>query len=106
VQELLVQELLVQEQNRLAAPGLPVAVRTSLKKMVRVLDSEVRRLQKQIKEHIDQQPGQKADKELLLSIPGIGETTAHELLGEMPDVTQFASAQAMAAYAGLAPLPG
>jgi len=98
-----VQELVVQEQNRLAAPGLPSVVRTSLKKSSRFLAAEVKRLQKQIKEHIDRQPGLKADQELLLSIPGIGETTAHELLGEMPDVTQFVSAQAMAAYAGLAP---
>ena len=98
-----VQEFVVQEQNRLGAPGLPMAVRTSLKKSIRFLEAEVQRLQKQIKEHIDNHPGLKADQELLLSIPGIGETTAHELLGEMPDVTQFASAQAMAAYAGLCP---
>jgi len=98
-----VQELVVQEQNRLSVPGLPSAVRASLKKSIRFLEAEVKRLQKQIQEHIDQHPGLKADKELLLSIPGIGETTAHELLGEMPDVRQFASAQAMAAYAGLCP---
>lgn len=98
-----VQELVVQEQNRLAVPGLPAQVHTSLKKMLRVLEAEVHRLQKQIKEHVENHPGLKADKELLLSIPGIGETTAHELLGEMPDVKQFASAQSMAAYAGLAP---
>lgn len=98
-----VQELVVQEQNRLSAPGLPAQVRTSLKKMIRVLEREVQHLQQQIKAHIEKHPGLKADKELLLSIPGIGETTAHELLGEMPDVRQFASSQAMAAYAGLCP---
>lgn len=79
-----IQEFVVQEQNRLSAPGLPVAVRTSLQKSLRFLEAEVQRLQKQIEEHIDNHPGLKADKELLLSIPGIGETTAHELLGEMP----------------------
>ena len=98
-----VQALVVQEQNRLAAPSLPGAVRTSLKKSIRFLEAEVKCLQKQIKEHSNKHSGLKADKELLLSIPGIGETTAHELLGEMPDVTQFASSQAMAAYAGLCP---
>lgn len=98
-----VQESLVQEQNRLASPGLPAEVRTSLQKSIRFLEAEVKRLQKQIKEHSDGHPRLKADRELLLSIPGIGETTAHELLGEMPDVEQFASAQAMAAYAGLCP---
>jgi len=98
-----VQELVVQEQNRLSAPGLPAEVRTSLQKSLRFLEAEVKRLQQQIKEHTNNHPGLKADKELLLSIPGIGETTAHELLGEMPDVQQFASAQAVAAYAGLCP---
>jgi len=98
-----VQGLVVQEQNRLQAPGLPQLVRTSLRKSIGFLKAEVKRLQKHIQQHIDNYPGLKADKELLLSIPGIGETTAHELLGEMPDVTQFASAQAMAAYAGLCP---
>jgi transposase len=98
-----VQELVVQEQNRLSSPGLPVTVRKSLQKSIRFLEAEVKRLQKHIKDHIDQHPGLKADKELLLSIPGIGETTAHELLGEMPDVTQFSCAQSVAAYAGLCP---
>ena len=98
-----VQEALVQEQNRLGAPRLPTEVVTSLKKSIRFLEAEVKRLQKQIKDHIDNYPDLKADKELLLSIPGIGETTAHELLAEMPDVREFSSAQTMAAYAGLAP---
>lgn len=105
LQELVVQELVVQEQNRLAAPGLPVEVRASLKKKksIRFLEAQVKRLQQHIKEHIDNYPGLKADKQLLLSIPGIGETTAHELLGEMPDVTQFSCAQSVATYAGLCP---
>lgn len=98
-----VQETLVQEQNRLGAPGLPKEVVISLKKSIRFLEAEVKRLQQQIKDHIDNHPDLKADKELLLSIPGIGDTTAHELLAEMPDVREFASAQTMAAYAGLAP---
>lgn len=98
-----VQELVVQEQNRLSAPGLPVEVRTSLKKSIRFLEAEVKRLQQQIKKHTDSHPGLKADKQLLLSIPGVGESTAHELLAELPDVTQFSSAQAAAAYAGLCP---
>jgi transposase len=33
-----VQELVVQEQNRLSVPGLPSAVRTSLKKSIRFLE--------------------------------------------------------------------
>lgn len=98
-----VQELLVQEQNRLGQPGLPSVVRASLKKSIRFLEKEAEHLRRQIKEHTDTHSGLKADKELLLSIPGIGETTAHELLAQMPDVKEFSCAQSMAAYAGLAP---
>ncbi len=98
-----VQELLVQEQNRLEQPGLPGVVQGSLRKSVRFLEKEVKHLRRQIKDHTANHSGLKADKELLLSIPGIGETTAHELLAEMPDVKEFSCAQSMAAYAGLAP---
>ena len=40
---------------------------------------------------------------LLTSIPGIGDTTAAHLLAQLPDVSLFADAQALAAYAGLNP---
>ena len=40
---------------------------------------------------------------MLTSLPGIGQKTAEWLLGELPDVALFAQAEALAAYAGLAP---
>ena len=98
-----VQELLLAEHNRLAQPGVPQPVQASLSHSITFLEAEVARLEQQIKEHINQHPGLKADKKLLLSIPGIGEATAHTILAELPDVTQFSSAQAAAAYAGLCP---
>ncbi|MBA3814849.1 MAG: IS110 family transposase [Alphaproteobacteria bacterium] len=41
--------------------------------------------------------------ELLMSIPGIAETTALKLLGELPDLSTFKCAKQLAAYAGLNP---
>lgn len=94
---------LVQEKNRLQTPGLlPVIVR-SLKQSVRFLEQQIASLEQQIRDHIDQTPSLKEDRHLLLSIPGIGETTAAEILAELPDVTQFACSQDAAAYAGLNP---
>lgn len=61
------------------------------------------RLHQQVQEHIDQHPSLKADKELLLSIPGVGESTAYWLLAELPEVQQFSCAQEAAAFAGLNP---
>jgi transposase len=40
---------------------------------------------------------------LLTSIPGIGETTAARILGEMPNITEFRDVKAVAAFAGLSP---
>lgn len=41
--------------------------------------------------------------ELLMSIPGIAETTALKLLGELPDLSTFNCAKQLAVYAGLNP---
>lgn len=40
---------------------------------------------------------------LLMSIPGIGKTTALHLLGELPDLSTFKCAKQLAAFAGLNP---
>jgi transposase len=98
-----VQDLLVQEKNRLQAPAQPKAVLTSLKGTVRFLEKEIERLKKQIREHFKSHDELKRDAQLLQSIPGIGELTAWDILAELPDVEQFDSAQAVAAYAGLSP---
>ena len=42
-------------------------------------------------------------RDLLKSIVGIGEKTANALLGELPDLSCFASSQELVAYAGLSP---
>ena len=40
---------------------------------------------------------------LLRSIPGIGEATSFNLLGELPDLSTFKCAKQLAAFAGLNP---
>ena len=94
---------LIAEKNRLSNPGLPKEILASLKKHIRYLEKEITLQEKQVVAHIKNAPTLKADKELLLSIPGIGETTAHLLLAELPDVAEFEDAATVAAYAGLAP---
>ena len=51
------------------------------------------------KQHADF--GRKRD--LLTSIPGIGEITAARLLAEIPNMLDFKSAKEIAAFAGLSP---
>ena len=98
-----VQDLLAQEKNRLQVPSQPKAVLTSIKGIVRCLEKEVERLKKQIREHFKAHDNLKRDAKLLQSIPGVGEITAWDVLSELPDISQFDSAQAVAAYAGLSP---
>jgi len=94
---------LLQETNRLSDPGLLKAVQRSLRKGVRFLKGEITCLEHAIEEHVRDHPRLKEDRDLLTSIPGLSDTTAHWILAELPDVGQFASAESAAAYAGLAP---
>jgi transposase len=98
-----VQDLLVQEKNRFQVPSQPKYVLTSIKGTIRFLEKELDRLKRQIREHLKRHNSLKRDAELLQTIPGVGEITAWDVMSELPDVNQFDSAQAVAAYAGLSP---
>lgn len=98
------QQMIQQERNRLEAPGISAAVRASLERTLELLQEELVRLRRQIGDHLDQHPELKRRRDLLRSIPGIGETTAAWLLSEMSAI-QFGRARQLAAYAGLVPSP-
>lgn len=92
-----------QEMNRLQAGITSKAVQRSLKKHITFLDKQIAELERQIDEHIDQDPEMREQRELLLSIKGIGPTTAAAFIAEVPDVTRFESAKQLAAHAGTIP---
>ena len=52
---------------------------------------------------VDELLGRIPDAQVLLSMPGVGRVTAATFVSEVPDVSLFASAAKLAAYAGLAP---
>jgi transposase len=95
------QAMRTQETNRLAVASDPV-VRTSIDTMLTTLDGEIADLKARIHDHFDQHPGLRARRDLLVSIPGIGEATAAVLLAELFHQT-YASARHAAAYAGATP---
>lgn len=70
---------------------------------VRWIDAEIKKLEKQIEDHIDRHPGLKRDAELLSSIPGIGPITVARILGHLGDVRRFKNAKALAAFLGMTP---
>jgi transposase len=97
-------EMRQMERNRLGVAGTQ-AVRESLSEHIAFLDAEVARTEGLIRSHIGGHPGLKGQRDLLLSIPGIGEATAAKLLAEVMDVKLYESARQLAAFAGLAPRP-
>jgi transposase len=91
-----------QEANRLAAGVSVEAVRHSIDAMLASLDAQIAQVQQLIRDHLDRHPGLRAQRDLLITIPGIGEATAAVLIAELFD-KRYASARQAAAFAGLVP---
>ena len=91
-----------QEANRLAAGVAVKAVRASIEAVLASLDAQIAHVQQLIRQHLDQHPGLRAQRDLLTTIPGIGEATAAVLIAELFD-KRYASARHAAAFAGLVP---
>jgi len=94
-------EMRTQEQNRLdlAAP----IVRASIAATVTHLDHQIAIVKQQIADHINQFPSLRRSRDLIVSIPGIGDATAALVLGELGSIARFSSARHVAAFAGLVP---
>jgi transposase len=96
-------EMRTMEENRLSSGVTVAAVRESVEEHLAHLSEQIKRTEALIRDHIDNHPGLKRQRELLDSIPGIGEATAAALLAEVPDIKQYKSARQVAAFAGLVP---
>ncbi|MBD2080406.1 transposase [Leptolyngbya sp. FACHB-17] len=95
------QQMVVQERNRLetATPKL----QKSIQAHIDYLEQDIEEIKQQVKDHFDDHPGLKQQRDLLVSIPGIGEHTAAILLSEIVHWSLFESSRQLAAYAGLTP---
>lgn len=90
------------ERNRAQAGALTPAVQHSIETVVAHLEAQIAAVRHQIRQHMDQHPGLRAQRDLLTSIPGIGDATAALLLAELFNKA-FASARQAAAFAGVVP---
>jgi transposase len=79
------------------------AVQDDIQQHLDWLDNAIQQLVKTINEHIDQHPDLKQKRELLDSIPGIGERTSPIILAFYADTNRFANSRQAAAFAGLDP---
>ncbi|HEU4637550.1 MAG TPA: IS110 family transposase [Candidatus Binatia bacterium] len=95
------EKLLGSEKNRRESVR-GTKVRSSIDRVITDLEKEIKCVEKLIKEHIKNNPDLKQQSDLLRTIPGIGEKTAHLLLAEI-EFCNFDSARDVAAYAGVNP---
>ena len=95
--------LAAREKARLDAPLLTPTARKSVERTIRLLGKEADRMQAAADALIAAAPALAADRDLLATIPGVGAQTASTVLAELPRLDRVPTAQAAAAYCGLAP---
>jgi transposase len=97
------QAMLRQEQNRLESGVETPWVVQDLEDHIRYLKERISETKKAMQDLINANARLKRQRDLLVTIPGIGVLTAAKILGEIRDTTQFESARQLAAYAGVTP---
>lgn len=97
---------LLREKNRqekLEATETPQLVTESVQSSIKFLEDELKRLQKCIDDLIDDDPDLREKKELLTSIPGVGDRVSDHMTALLAE-RDFATAEQLAAYLGLVPV--
>ncbi|MBK7299953.1 MAG: IS110 family transposase [Moraxellaceae bacterium] len=97
---------LQREKNRLEkalSTTTPTRVIASINASIRFIESEIKRLEDDKNDHISRHPHLKHNKQLLESIPAIGDKTSDALLSIL-HTHQFESAKKFASYLGVIPV--
>lgn len=79
------------------------AVNISIQSVVAFLNKEIEQINKLIKDHIDNHPNLKCKRDLLKSIPGVGDVAAEAVLSEFNGFENFDKIEKVVAYMGLSP---
>lgn len=94
-------EMRQMEQNRLDTANPTIA--GSIQTILDALDQELAATRERIRQHIDNDPDLRQRRDLLASIPGVGEATRAHLLVALSDHYGFRNAKQAVAHAGLEP---
>lgn len=89
------------ERNR--QDGADATVQASLARVLALLDAELKQTRAAIHDHVDQHPDLRQQRDLLDTIPGLGEATIAVLLASLGDIHRFDNAKQVTAFAGLSP---
>lgn len=87
-----------QRERRMTNPKL----RKSIQRLLKALQKELSSLESDIDDSVHASPAWRSKEDLLVTMPGVGKTTARTLIAEMPELGQL-DRQEIAALAGLAP---
>lgn len=95
------QAMRTQELNRVDVAREPI--KAGIQSHILWLDTQIKALEKEIRQHIDGDPDLKNKRGLLDSIPGVGERTIANLLAFYASSERFENAKKAVAFAGLDP---
>jgi transposase len=93
-------DLRTQESNRLEVAATE-QVRQSIDSVIAVLDREIQEIERQIRKDIDNDPTLREQRQLLASIPGVGDNTAAVFLSHYGGELRFDKTRQAVAFAGL-----
>lgn len=94
-------EMRTKELNRLQIMGK--AFEVSCRRMIRLFDQEVARLEKQLDQYVEQDSEWATRNAVLLSVPGVGSTLVYTLLAELPELGSLNNKE-VASLTGVAPI--
>jgi transposase len=100
-----VKDMRQQEENRLEGYTFvnDIAMQANAQRLIAIFDEELKRLGREIDDHIDRHPDLKRDVDLMTSIPGLGRVTAAKVISRVGDIRRFTDAKKLAAYLGVTP---
>jgi len=93
--------LRTQERNRTGIMGKTLAV--SCRRMVRHIDAEVARIEKQLAKHVENQAQWTEKQSLLKTVPGVGDTLVYTLLADLPELGELNNKE-ISKLVGVAPM--
>ena len=93
--------LRTQERNQTGIMGKTLAV--SCRRMVRHIDTEITRIEKQLAKHVEDQAEWTDKQSLLKTVPGVGDTLVYTLLADLPELGELNNKE-ISKLVGVAPM--
>lgn len=93
--------LRTQELNRIKIMGK--ALEVSCNRIIRCLDLEIKRMEKRLAKHVEEQADWAEKQAILKSAPGVGDTLTYTLLADLPELGSLNNKE-IASLVGVAPI--